>query len=66
MFHFPRLPSMTYGFSHRYLPLTGKVGSPIRISSDQCLLAAPRGIAVLAPSFFGIQRLGIRRALFVA
>ena len=29
------------------------VGSPIRKSSDQCLLTAPRSISVLVPSFIG-------------
>ena len=41
-------------------------GFPIRTSAALRLLAAPRGISVLAPSFFGSWRLGIRRALFVA
>jgi hypothetical protein len=41
-------------------------GCPIRTSTDRRLLAAPRGISVLAPSFFGSWRLGIRRALLVA
>src|SRR5690606_21156726 len=66
MFHFPRLPSMTYGFSHRYPALSDRMGSPIRISPGLRLLAAHRGISVLAPSFIGIQRLGIRRAPFLA
>jgi|LFRM01.1.fsa_nt_gb hypothetical protein len=41
------------------------VGSPIRTPADRRLLAAPRGISVLAPSFFGSWRQGIRRALFL-
>jgi len=42
------------------------VGCPIRKSTDQRLLAASRGISVLAPSFIGSWRQGIHRALLVA
>src|SRR5690606_41028887 len=61
MFPFPRLPSLRL-WIHRRIPPLWKVGSPIRKSPDQSLLAAPRGISVLAPSFIGSWRLGIRRA----
>src|SRR5690606_22834458 len=56
-------PSHGYGFTMRCRPLR-PAGSPIRKSSDQSLLAAPRGVSALAPSFFGAQRLGIRRVPF--
>ena len=36
-------------------------GCPIRISPDQCSLAAPRGFSQLTTSFFGTRRLGIHR-----
>ena len=61
MFQFPRLPSFAYGFRRWMLSLIRIAGCPIRRSPDQRLLAAPRGFSVLAPSFFGSWRLGIRR-----
>ena len=45
------------------LPWTG---FPIRISPDQCLLAAPRSLSQLAASFVGVWRHGIHPVLFVA
>jgi hypothetical protein len=41
------------------------VGSPIRTSTHQRSLTAPRGISVFAPSFFGSWHLGIPRAPFL-
>src|SRR5882724_8287538 len=41
-------------------------GSPIRTSSDRCLLAAPRVLSQLATSFIASRRQGIHRALLVA
>src|SRR5918912_3996086 len=41
-------------------------GSPIRTSSDRCLLAAPRGLSQLATSFIASRRQGIHRSLLVA
>ena len=38
-------------------------GSPIRISPDQCLLAAPRSFSQLTASFVGVWCLGIRPVL---
>ena len=38
-------------------------GSPIRISPDQCLLAAPRSFSQLTASFIGVWCLGIRPVL---
>ena len=37
------------------------LGSPIRISTDLCSLAAPRGISLLATSFVAYWRQGIHR-----
>jgi hypothetical protein len=42
------------------------MGCPIRVSPDQCLLAASRGISSLTTPFFGSRRQGIRRVLFDA
>ena len=41
-------------------------GFPIRMSTNQCLLAAPRSFSQLATSFFGVWCLGIRPVLFFA
>ena len=62
----PRVPSYeTMDSSHgdRALP---RPGSPIRISMDQCLFAAPHGFSQLIASFVGNQCLGIHPALFFA
>ena len=40
-------------------------GCPIRKSSDQWMLAPPRGLSQLATSFFGVWRQGIPRVPFV-
>ena len=39
-------------------------GCPIRTSTDQSLLAAPRGFSQLTTSFFASRSLGIPRSLF--
>ena len=62
----PRVPSYeTMNSSHgdRALP---RPGSPIRISMDHGLLAAPHGFSQLIASFFGNQCPGIHPALFLA
>ena len=41
-------------------------GFPIRIFTNQCLLAAPRNFSQLATSFFGVWCLGIHPVLFFA
>ena len=41
------------------------VGFPIRTSTDQCLLAAPRGFSQLTTSFVGSRCQGILPLLFV-
>ena len=41
-------------------------GFPIRVSTDQSLLAAPRGLSQPAAPFVGSLRLGIHQAPYVA
>ena len=41
-------------------------GFPIQISTNQCLLAAPRSFSQLATSFIGVWCLGIHPVLFLA
>ena len=45
--------------SERNGPCSHEPGSPIRISPDHSLLAAPRGFSQLATSFFAYSRQGI-------
>jgi hypothetical protein len=61
MFQFPGFASFTYVFSERY-PIG--VGCPIRISTDQSLLAAPRGFTQRATSFIASWCQGIHRMPF--
>src|SRR6185312_4630700 len=61
MFQFPGFASPTYGFSERY-PIG--VGCPIRTSTDQRLLAAPRGFSQRATSFIASWCQGIHRMPF--
>ena len=56
----PRVPFLADGHPLRW------PGFPIRISTDLCSLAAPRGFSQLAASFFGSWRLGIHRMPLVA
>jgi len=58
MFRFPGFASFTYVFSEQY-PIG--VGCPIRISTDQRLLAAPRGFSQRATSFIASWCQGIHR-----
>src|SRR5450755_2232789 len=58
MFQFPGFASTTYVFSCRY-PIG--VGCPIRISTDQSLLAAPHGFSQRATSFIASWCQGIHR-----
>ena len=65
MFQFPGFASPTYVFSERY-PIG--VGCPIRISTDQSLLAAPHGFSQRATSFIaswcqGIHRMPLSRSI---
>ena len=58
MFQFPGFAAPAYGFSRHY-PIG--VGCPIRISTDQSLLAAPRGFSQRATSFIASWCQGIHR-----
>ena len=66
MFQFP-----SYRLSHPMcsgedvIPLW-MTGSPIRTSTDPCLLTAPRGVSPFAASFFASLCLGIRHTLFLS
>jgi len=61
MFQFPGFASPAYGFSRRY---PKGVGCPIRIPTDQRLLAAPRGFSQRATSFIASWCQGIHRMPF--
>ena len=61
MFQFPGFASLPYVFRQRY-PIG--VGCPIRISTDQRLLAAPRGFSQRATSFIASWCQGIHRMPF--
>ena len=54
-----------YSFTLRQ-PSFSRLGFPIRISADRCLLATPRSFSQLAASFFGDWCLGIHPVLFFA
>ena len=65
MFQFPGFASQPYVFRWRY---PKGVGCPIRISTDQSLLAAPRGFSQRATSFIaswcqGIHRMPLSRSI---
>ncbi len=61
MFQFPGFASPHYVFMRRY---PKGVGCPIRISTDQRLLAAPRGFSQRATSFIASWCQGIHRMPF--
>ena len=65
MFQFPSFPSCTYVFSTWSQTLRLR-GSPIRISADRGLFAAPRGFSQLVTSFVGSWCQGIHLMLFLA
>ena len=62
IFQFPGFASPHYGFMWRY---PKGVGCPIRISTDQRLLAAPRGFSQRATSFIASWCQGIHRMPFL-
>jgi hypothetical protein len=62
MFQFPGFASTHYGFMRRY---PKGVGCPIRIPTDQRLLAAPRGFSQRATSFIASWCQGIHRMPFL-
>jgi hypothetical protein len=61
IFQFPGFASPDYGFIWRY---PKGVGCPIRTSTDQRLLAAPRGFSQRATSFIASWCQGIHRMPF--
>ncbi len=65
MFQFRRCPSFFLCVQKTMTTLLWP-GFPIRIPTDQGLLAAPRGVSPLAASFFGTLPQGIRRVPFFA
>ena len=66
MFHFTGCPLLTLFDSGESDWTLLQPGSPIRISSDQSLLAAPRSLSQLIASFIGNQCHGIHPALLFA
>jgi hypothetical protein len=64
MVQFPEFPSLNLCIQLRMICVYRIPGSPIRISADLCLLAAPRSFSQLATSFFGSWHLGIHPAPF--
>ena len=65
MFQFPGFAA-AWLCIHHVLVGSPDTGFPIRKSTDQSLLAAPRGLSQLSTSFFASDRQGIHRAPFVA
>ena len=65
MFQFPRLAAHSLCIQLRDDRLS-LPGCPIRRSTDQRLLAPPRGFSQLSTSFIASRRLGIHRAPLVA
>ena len=65
MFQFPesRLSEAIYSLQDTWSLL--QVGSPIRTSTDRCMLTANRRISLFAASFFASLCLGIRHTLFL-
>ena len=59
-----RSPHCTMCSCNDVIPLR-MTGSPIRISTDRCLLTAPRSVSPFAASFFASLCLGIRHTLFL-
>ena len=66
MFHFTRYGSNGTMYSSRRNRILLRLGSPIRTSTDQSVLAAPRGLSQLATSFFASWHQGIHRLHLVA
>ena len=65
MFQFPEshLSEAIYSLQDTWSLL--QVGSPIRTSTDRCMLTANRRISLFAASFFASLCLGIRHTLFL-
>ena len=62
----PRVPSAQTMYSSESDGTLLPPGSPIRISTNQCLLAAPRSLSQLATSFVGVWCHGIHPVLLLA
>lgn len=65
MFQFRRCPPHPLWIQGRVTSLL-RPGFPIRIPTDHCSLAAPRGVSPLAASFIGTLPQGIRHVPFSA
>jgi hypothetical protein len=65
MVHFPRFALPSYGFRRQYMS-SAHVGSPIRKSTDQRMLAPHRSLSQLATSFIASKCQGIHRVPLVA
>ena len=65
MVHFPRFALPSYGFRRQYMS-SAHVGSPIRKSTDQRMLAPHRSSSQLATSFIASKCQGIHRVPLVA
>ena len=64
MFQFPGLHSLAYVFRQRMARVIPAPGFPIRIPTDRCALAAPRGVSPYAASFLSSACQDIRHAPF--
>src|SRR5205085_6960685 len=65
MVHFPRFALPPYVFRRQYMS-SAHVGSPIRKSTDQRMLAPHRSLSQLATSFIASKCQGIHRVPLVA
>ena len=64
MFQFPESRLSAAICSLQDIRALSRMGSPIRTSTDRCMLTAPRRISLFAASFFASLCLGIRHTLF--
>ena len=66
MFQFTGFASLWLYIHQGDTKVLPSVGFPIRVSSDQRLLAAPRGLSQLTTPFFASYRQGIHHVPLVA
>ena len=64
MFQFPESRLSAAICSLQDIRALSRMGSPIRTSTDRCMLTANRRISLFAASFFASLCLGIRHTLF--
>ena len=64
MFQFPESRLSAAICSLQDIRALSRMGSPIRTSTDRCMLTAPRRISLWAASFVASLCLGIRHTLF--